>query len=133
MSNPQELPASDILYRGLVRIIAVARDSKGVAHVLAYFADDIDAEDAKRIRHTFVVIGDHGEIGANEKRFKKMEGQDFCAFKGHQARVAAFRRGDVYYLTHGFTKKSDPWPKAEIARALRIMAEHLEREGKKRK
>lgn len=129
MTNTNQ-PSTDIILVGKKRVIAVARDANGNALALA-FLDNVDRTELKKLREAFSIVADNGEVGVNRKRFKHEVGALF-AFKGWQARVAAFRIGDTWLLTHGFVKKVDQWPDAEIARAFRIMAEHLARTRPKR-
>lgn len=128
--NDNNLPSTDIILVGKKRVIAVARDANGNAHALA-FLDNVDKTEHKKLREAFAIIAENGEVGANRRRFKHEVGPLF-AFKGWQARMAAFRIGNAWILTHGFVKKADQWPDAEIARAFRIMAEHLARGKPKR-
>lgn len=131
-TTPNNLPASDIILVGTLRVIAYARDSKGHAHAMAYLEAECPADEKKSLMHTFQVLADLGEFKAPGKRFRHEKGGIFAA-KGWQARVAMFRDGNVWFLTHGFTKKTDQWPPAELTRALRIMAEHLARTRKTKK
>lgn len=128
--NTPNLPSTDIILVGKKRVIAVARDKNGNAQALA-FLDNVDPTEHKKLRDAFALIADNGEQGANTKRFKHEVGALY-AFKGWQARMAAFRIGDAWLLTSGFLKKKDEWPDAEIARAFRIMGEHLARTRPKR-
>lgn len=126
MNTPKNLPPSDVLVTGKLRLVAFARDGKGHAHAIAYLEAECPAKDKKHLLHIMRVLCDLGETATKQTQFR-YENNGIHAFKSFQARVACFRDGDVYFLTHGFTKKSDKWPTAELQRALRIMAEHLAR------
>lgn len=133
MSNtPNDLPRQDVLRAGKARIVAYARDANGHAHAMAFIEAECPADELKKIMHTVETLAEHGERALASKRFR-FEVEGLFAIKGWQARVACFRDGSVWFLTHGFIKKTDPWPPAEIARALRIMVEHMQRTKKKKR
>lgn len=91
------------------------------------FIQDLSEQDQRKLAALFQRIADHGRIH-NREKFKKVEG-DIFEFKSFQVRVGCFRLRSTWFLTHGFIKKSDRWPKAEIKRAVRIRSEHLEWQG----
>lgn len=126
MNTPKNLPQSDVLVTGKLRMVAYARDAKGHAHAIVYLEGECSPKDKKSLLHTMRVLCDLGESATKREKFR-YEDRSIHAFKSFQARIACFRDGDVYFLTHGFTKKSDKWPTAELERALRIMGEHLAR------
>lgn len=130
-STPNGLPPSDVLLIGTLYVIAYARDAKGHAHAMAYLEAECPSDEKKTILRTLTVLADVGERSTNRKHFRHERGALF-AVKGWQARVALFRDGNAWFLTHGFTKKQNEWPEAEFTRAFRIMAEHLARTKKKR-
>jgi len=125
------LPEEQVVYRGTKKTIAYAMDERGRMPAREF----LESNDAKKgptqreaagLYQAFRLMGDHGRI-RNNTQFKKEAG-DIFGFKKYQARVAAFAVGNVWYLTHGFKKKTDNWPKSELKRAERIRAEHLARE-----
>jgi len=120
---------NDVVIRGTMRVIAYARDAAGNANAQFFLEFEAPAKDKARLAHWFRVIADHGERAAKPESFKHEVGEIF-AFKSFQARVAATRQGNVWYLLCGFLKKSDKWPKQELERAERIRREHLARGGK---
>jgi hypothetical protein len=79
-----------------------------------------------RFYHVFHLLSEEGRV-FNERRFRKERG-DIWGFKAGDARIAAFPYGRVWFLTHGFIKKQNRWPAAELDRAERIRWEHLMRE-----
>jgi hypothetical protein len=117
-------PDEDIVAQGSKLTVAWARDASGRRHAKEFLeSKDAPAKDRARLYHWFKVMADMGVIN-NVEAFKKEMGQIF-GFKAFQVRVAAFRHLDTWYLTHGFIKKKDKWPPAELARAERIMREHM--------
>lgn len=120
--------SEDIIINGTMRTIAYARDASGRAHAQDFLDGECPEKDRKRIRHWFVLIAEHGEAHASREAFRHERGP-IHAFKSFQARVGAFRIGNTWFITHGFIKKRDEWPPAELKRAIRIRAEHLAREG----
>lgn len=119
------LPEEQIYCRGTWGAIAYARDARG--RMLAKeFLESVELRDKEvaRLHHVFSVLAEFGpERHSNREQFRHEEG-DIYAFKGFQARVGVFRDGRVLFLTHGFVKKRDRWPPAELERAKRIMREH---------
>ena len=85
--------------------------------------------DQTKMAVLFDRMAQHGDA-PNPKQFKPVRGKIF-EFKKHQIRVFCFRKGDRWLLTNGYKKKKDKLDQSEVARAERIMGEHLEREAKK--
>ncbi|QDT52429.1 hypothetical protein Pan44_04400 [Caulifigura coniformis] len=111
----------EIVAKGPVRTIAFAECRSGKP--AKDFLEGLDPAQERKLRALFKITANHGESG-NEQKFKKERGK-IWAFKRDQMRVACFRQGNTFFLTHGFLKKEDRWPTAELDRADRIMQEHL--------
>ena len=120
------VPDEDLVVpRGLARTIAFARDAKGRRPAWE-FLGGLQRKDRERLGILFELIAATGRV-SDRRQFRKKR-DAIWAFKATSgARVAAFQHGRVWYLTHGFTKQRDRWPRAELERAERIRAEHLER------
>jgi hypothetical protein len=118
----------DVIVVGTLRTIAYARDASGRARARSFLEEECSDTDAVRLRRCFHLVAFHGERAARQEAFKHELGA-IHAFKGHRARIAAFRSGSIWYLTHGFVKQRARWPVAEIERAERIRFEHLTREN----
>lgn len=118
---------NDVVEQGPKFSVRYAKDAQGRMHAAEFLAE-ISEKDARKLRYWFRMMANLGRI-ANDEGFVHERGSIF-AFKSFQCRVPCFRQGDVWFLTHGFTKKKDKWPEAEFTRAERIMAEHLARKGK---
>ena len=88
------------------------------------FIRDLDLGDQRKLRVLFERMAEHGRI-FNSEKFKKVEGHIF-EFKSFQIRVGCFQLSNTWFLTHGFRKKQDKWPKAQITRAKRIRSEHMQ-------
>ncbi|NLG44769.1 MAG: hypothetical protein GX547_16125 [Phycisphaerae bacterium] len=118
---------SPIVVRGIARTIeyAVCLDGSMPAKD---FVEALDDSDQRKLDTLFRRLADTGKI-FNREQFKLVEGEIF-EFKRYQVRVGCFQIGSRWLLTHGFVKKQDRWPKAELTRANRIREEHLERERK---
>src|SRR5688572_1196496 len=114
--SSQESPPSDVLVTGKLRTVAFACASKGHAHAIAYLEAECPAKDKKHLLHVMCVLCDLREKATKRTEFHN-ENKGVHALKSFQALVACFPDGDVYLLTHGFTKKSDNWPPAELAHA----------------
>lgn len=126
------LSDDQVAVSGRARTVAYAKDSQGRMPAKD-FLDQTSGSDApskvekRGMYHLFRLMADNGKI-ANGEQFRKERGEIF-GFKKYQARIAAFQVGSVWYLTHGFKKKKDKWPEAELDRADRIRSEHLRRGG----
>lgn len=114
-----------IAYRGVRFTIEYAIRNDGSAPARDFF-------DAAQIRWQaqlivlFKLLGDTGQIRNREKFRQLAEG--FYEFKAFQIRMPCYFRSDKrVVITHGFTKKKDAAPKAEIARAANIKLEYEER------
>jgi len=124
-------PDEDVVLRGSMLKVAWAREASGRRLAKEFLESGAAPEkDRARLRRWFQVMADQGVI-RNEEAFKHEKGPIF-GFKAFQIRIGAFRDGDSWFLTHGFTKKKDKWPPAELARAERIMLEHMDRKGRTR-
>jgi hypothetical protein len=117
----------DVIVVGTLRIIAYARDASGQARARTFLEDECSRTDAVRLSRCFHLVAFHGERAARQEAFKHELGS-IHAFKGHRARIAAFRSGNIWFLTHGFLKQRARWPVSQIERAERIRFEHLMRE-----
>jgi len=124
------LPDEQIVRTGPAATIAYAVDAKGDMPAKA-FLDNSKGKDAPSpqelagLQQAFKVMAKHGKI-RNTEQFKKERGEIY-GFKKYQARIAAFRVGDTWFLTNGFKKKKDKWPERELDRANRIRDEHMKR------
>lgn len=129
------LPDEQIVLKGSAATIAYAMDAKGEMPAKAFFEDTKgkdapSAQERAGLEQAFMVMAEHGTI-RNDQQFKKERGEIY-GFKKYQARVAAFRVGDTWFLTHGFKKKKDKWPEKELDRANRIRGEHMNRQRERR-
>jgi hypothetical protein len=87
------------------------------------FYDGLGDGDKAKLNKLFEHLGDHGKI-SNREKFKKIENTNFFEFKSFQIRMPCFfRQGRLVIITHGFRKKDDKIPPAEIRRAERIKEE----------
>lgn len=119
-----------IVYRGSLRTVVYAVGANG-SMPAKDFIENLDESDRRKIAVLFHRMGEAGKV-PNRQQFKHVRGQIF-EFKKHQVRVFCFRKDDRWLLTNGYKKKSDRLDQKEIARAERIMTEHLDREGPERK
>ena len=117
---PDEMLAVPV---GSKTTIAYARSSNGKFLAKEYL-DGLGPRDTAVFDRFFSLMASTGRI-ANRERYKKVEDQ-IWEFKSFQARIGVFRIGSILFLTHGFKKQRDKWPKPETRRAKRIRAEHLE-------
>lgn len=130
------LPDEQIVLKGSKATIAYAMDAKGNMPAREFLEskkkgkDAPTAQECAGLEQAFKVMAEHGTI-RNDQQFKKERGEIY-GFKKYQARVAAFREGDTWFLTHGFKKKRDKWPEKELERANRIRDEHIKRQRERR-
>lgn len=130
-----DLPDEQIVRKGPASTIAYAVDANGEMPAKQFFENEQGKEAPSKqekagLFQVFQVMVTQGRV-TNPEQFKKERGEIF-GFKKYQARVAAFRVGTTWFLTHGFKKKRDKWPDTEIDRAERIRSEHLSRNRKLR-
>jgi len=124
-----------IAARGRRFIVAYARDKAG-AFPAEDFIRELESDKNRRTEHAgllrlFQLYADEGRI-VNREHFRQLNDVDpvVVEFKKFQCRVLGFFRGrlgeqGLLFLTHGFIKKQDKTPPAEIDRAHRIREEHL--------
>jgi len=87
------------------------------------FFNALDSSNQAKMNALFVRMADHGVI-VNEEKFKKITGTNFFEFKSHQIRMPCYHLpGQLLVVTHGFFKRSDRTPPAEIEKAERIPKE----------
>jgi len=92
------------------------------------FYDELDDTNKAKLNKLFEFLGNHGKI-SNKEKFKKIEGTEFYEFKSFQIRMPCFfSRGQLVIITHGFVKKGDKIPPAQIKRAERIKEEDEQNE-----
>ena len=103
-----------------------ARDASGHSHAMQFLRTCGNPPTRGRFFLLFQLLAEDGHI-ASRRKFRKERG-DIWGFKSGDARIAAFPYGRVWYLTHGFIKRRDRWPPAELDRAERIRWEHLKRD-----
>lgn len=132
MKEPSE---EQVVVRGLARTVAYATDGCGEmpAQVFLETTKGKQApsqQERAGLFHLFRLMAEKGSI-SNPEQFKKERGEIF-GFKKYQARVAAFRVGNVWYLTHGFKKKKNRWNPSDLERADRIRTECMKRMGSRK-
>lgn len=130
LSPMPSLSDDQVAVSGRARTVAYAKDSQGRMPAKDFLdqtsgSDSLSKVEKRGMYHIFRLMADNGKI-ANAEQFRKERGEIY-GFKKYQARFAAFQVGSVWYLTHGFKKKKDKWPEAELDRADRIRSEHLRR------
>ncbi len=120
---------SKLVYDGRELRLEFYQSSSGEAPAYDWLESQRDKVQQK-FAALFVWIGDHGKIW-NERKFKHLTGtSQLFEFKADQGRVLCFFfTGKRLILTHGFVKKSDKTPAAEIERAESIKADFLAREN----
>lgn len=127
-------PDEQIVLKGPAATIVYAMDAKGNMPAKEFLdkagKDRPTDQELAGLHQAFKVMAQQGQI-RNPDQFKKERGEIY-GFKKYQARLAAFRIGNIWYLTHGFKKKKDQWPEAEFDRANRIRTEHLNRNKERR-
>ena len=114
-----------IAYRGRMFTIAYAVERSGRSPGREFF-DELPGQDQAKVMRLFALLAEQGKI-TNPEKFGDL-GQGFREFKSFQIRMPCrFVAGGIVLVTHGFFKKSDKTPKAEIDRARRIFNEDQDR------
>lgn len=119
-----------IAYRGAKFVIAYARDAAGSCPGGEFF-DRLELRDQAKLMALFKIAGDLGQF-SNPEKFGDL-GDGVYEFKSFQIRMpfvycSILRKTIV--ITHGFVKKKDKAPPAEIERARRIRSQDFERLGR---
>lgn len=120
---------------GLGATVVWAVDAKGSIPARSFFNDLTDGDRAK-IQALFNRLATYGEIRTRE-RFKKLDtrhGVALWEFKSFQIRfIGAFvpkTRPREFVVAHGLRKKKDRHSASDLERAVRIIKEHVKRDGR---
>jgi len=110
-----------------------ATDQNGKMPARSYYLDLSDDDKAK-VLALFQRLADHGFI-QNREKFKKLgekakgKGSELWEFKSFQHRfLGDYRQNRRFIIAHALRKKSDNLPASDIAKAVRILQEHDQRE-----
>ena len=94
------------------------------------FLDSLPDKDAQKVTWVLSLIEDLEKVPASY--FKKLVGTEIWECRAGRYRVLCFIEGkSVIVLTHGFMKKSQKTPKAEIERAETYRKDLLNRRKKR--
>lgn len=114
-----------------------AVDARGSMPAREFYLDVLDDKDKAKILALFQRLAERGEI-PNREKFRQLgkkagpEGRGLWEFKSFQIRfLGDFRPGKRFMVAHGLRKKRDDLPRADIDKAIRILAEHDEKEERK--
>lgn len=118
------LPDELVLFRGRM-VVAYAVEESGQSMARDFLnSRDVTEKDKRKLHRLFEQMAQQGEI-VNDQNFKKLEGRsEVHEFKGHKARVFAFRSGGTWFLTSGVVKKRDLHRPSDIDRAERLWQQH---------
>lgn len=112
-----------LAYDGKLFKIAFARDRSGVSLAEQFF-DQLGLADKAKLLQLFRILGDLGKT-SNREKFGDL-GNGIFEFKSFQIRMpftyASYERRLVI-ITHGFWKKRNDAPPAEIKKAKKIIQE----------
>jgi len=122
MSNNADRP---VVVTGAVLTIEYAVCANG-SMPAKEFIDGLDQSEQRKLAVLFQRMADQGQI-RNPDQFKQVRDGIF-EFKRHQVRVFCFREAQSWFLTNGYKKKKDKLDPVEVARAARVMQEHLTRQ-----
>ncbi len=120
MDENDDITCRSLVCQGSWGAVEYAQSANGKL-LAKEFIEGLSIADQAKLAHLFQWIAEHGQI-RNEEKFRH-EGDKIYSFKAHQIRIGCFCSGRRWILTHGFVKKQDRWPPAELERAKRIMAE----------
>lgn len=115
------------------RVVEWATDANGDMPARSYYLDLSD-DDQIKILELFRRLADRGFI-PNREKFKKLgkkakgTGAELWEIKSFQHRfLGDFRPNRRFIIAHALRKKSNTLPKPDIAKAVRILREHDQRE-----
>ena len=110
-----------------------ATDRNGNMPARSYYSDLPDSDKAK-ILTLFQLFANQGFL-QNREKFKKLgskakgKGSELWEFKSFQHRfLGDYKQNRRFIIAHALRKKSDNLPASDIARAIRILQEHDQRE-----
>ena len=106
-----------------------AADARKKFWALEFF-QELTKEDQQRVVALFKRLSDHGDIASRE-HFKCLgkKGKSLWEFKRFQIRfLGDYRPGGRFLVAHGVRKKKNELDDSDIEKAVRILAEHDERE-----
>ncbi len=112
-----------LAYRGQMFKIAFAKERSGASPAEEFF-DQLAPVDKAKLMNLFRILGDHGKHTNPEKFGDLADG--LYEFKSFQIRMPfAYSQSEkrLILITHGFWKKREKAPPAEVARARRILQE----------
>jgi len=112
-----------LVYHGKMFRIAFARDREGACPAEEFF-DELPIADKAKLDNLFRIMGDLGKHN-NPEKFGDLEDglYEFKSFKIRMPFAYAEDERGLILITHGFRKKKDKTPPAEIVRARRILQE----------
>lgn len=126
MGTKEDFDPDLILADGRRRIV-LARLLDGSSPGAGFYGG-LGTVDQRSLKVIADVLAEKG-VFANREKFKAIEGSEFFELKKHQIRMPCYwdevERGKLV-VTHGFIKKGDKIPPAEIERARRISKEYQE-------
>lgn len=118
-----------VVCRGQQRTVAYAVRKDGTKPAEEFIEEEMDEKAWAKMLAMINKLCATGKI-SNDEQFKKEEGEIWGFKPTSQIRIACFQDGRFWFLTHGFVKKRDKWPRSELERAEEIRKEHLARCGK---
>ena len=118
------IPDDIVIVRGSARTVAHGVCQNGSVPSRE-FIESLEMKERAKLLALFLLLANFGKI-TNKQKFRH-ERDEIWGFKPtSQIRIAAFHIDEYWILTHGFKKKSQKWPMAELDRADRIRSEHLQ-------
>lgn len=87
------------------------------------FLESLSRQERIKFETLFEFMACQGRI-SNKEKFRKLHGQ-IWEFKSGQFRIACFQKSNIWFLTHGFVKKTGKTRNIEKKRAEEIRKEHL--------
>jgi hypothetical protein len=121
------MPNREVLYKGKFHSVELAITSNGRCPAKE-FLDGLSNLDKAKILRIIKRLADFEGNVTNREQFKKIEGEDFFEFKNFQIRMPCYFHADGrVIITHGFIKKGDSIPPAQIERMKRIRDEYEEK------
>lgn len=113
------------VYEGSAFTVEWYYDFAGKSQAFDYY-QELDRQQRIELLKLVQLIGDTGKI-LNKQKFRN-EGDKIFAFKPKPERFLCFFHKDgKIVITNAFSKKQDKLPKTEKDRALRLMADYMER------
>jgi hypothetical protein len=124
-----------LIFKGTTITIRAVAKENGEAPAKEFFEKELKESDRAKVTAIFRLLDINKGNLSNREKYKDLldyDGVNFKEIKQHQTRLGCFwRPGYNLYLTNGFKKKKDDWPKGEVQKLQNMYDEFKKRQTTK--